>query len=415
MSKILSLISNQIKNSSKIINLDHSNLVKVLSKPNNQILVNFPVKLDNNSIEIISGYRVQHNNMLGPYKGGLRYHEDVSLEETTALANWMTFKCALLNIPYGGAKGGLSINPYNYSENEIEIISRTFSNKLNKFIGSNYDIPAPDVGTNAKVMNWMTHEYNKLNETHDLGVFTGKGISYGGSLGRENSTGRGVALTIKKWFESKNIDIRDKTYIIQGFGNVGYNTSKILDSYGMKMVGVADHTNYFISNDNITFNKVDNYLKTNKNLKTLDTVSNNIYVTDKDTFFSKKCDVIIPCALELQITNKEALNIDCKLITEGANGPVDLDADNIFRSKNIDVIPDILANSGGVLVSYFEWLQNKNFEYLTEEEINKKLETKIYDTFDKVKDNSEKYNCTLREASYIIALNRLNSVYECTK
>ena len=404
---IINLVNKQIRNASKIVNID-KNVLKVIEKPKHLISFNFPVKLQNGNIEILSGHRIQHNNMLGPYKGGIRFHPDVSLHECSSLASWMTFKCALQEIPYGGGKGGLAIDPSKYNEEDLENISRGFSRKLYHYIGSNKDIPAPDLGTNSQIMDWMCDEYNKIGVTrHDLGVFTGKSLNYGGSLGRKEATGKGVALSVLEWSKINNIDLNNKTFIIQGIGNVGYYASKILSSYGMKMISVGDHTGYIRNMDGLDINDVLNHVD---NYKTLENY-NEEKIT-KDDFFSTKCDLIIPAAMELQITEKEASNVDCSLIVEAANGPIDNKADVILKERNITVIPDILANSGGVLVSYFEWLQNQTNEYLEEDEINHKLDKKMNKTIHKVFNVSKQYHCTLREASYIIALQKLENTYK---
>ena len=405
--KIIQMIHQQINNISKFIQIN-DNVLQLMSKPKQLISLNFPVKLKNGNIEILSGFRVQHNNILGPYKGGIRFHPDISLQESEALASWMTFKCALQSLPYGGGKGGLAIDPNNYDIEDLENISRAFSRKLYNYIGSNKDIPAPDLGTNSQIMDWMCDEYNKSGvKRHDLGVFTGKSLNYGGSAGRHEATGRGVALSILEWSKINNIDLNNKTFILQGVGNVGYHAAKILSSYGMTMIGIGDNTGYFRDINGLNTDDVLNYVDDNKSLK----YYNDNLIINKNEFFSTKCDIIIPAALELQILEKEANNINCKLIVEAANGPIDNIADNIFKHKKIDVIPDILANSGGVLVSYFEWLQNKTNEYLDEYEINIKLEKNINKTFNNVYDISKQYNCTLREASYIKSIQKLENTY----
>lgn len=405
--KIIDLVNKQISNSVKICNLN-ANVSKILQSPQNKIALQFPVKLSNNDFKIFSGYRIQHNNIMGPYKGGLRFHPEVSLDEATALATWMTFKCSLQDLPYGGGKGGISIDPNQYNDEDLEKISRKFARRMAPFIGSDKDIPAPDVGTNAQIMDWMTDEYNKSNiyNNYDLGVFTGKSLGNGGSQGRNEATGRGVALSVLNWAKSKNVDLNNKGFIVQGLGNVGFFTAKTLSSYGMKMVGMGDHTGYFYNPDGYDINDVLNYVKINKSLK--DFTTPNVKIAD---FFKIKCDVIVPAALELQIGKKEAENINCKLIVEGANGPTDYEADIILKEKKIEVIPDILANSGGVLVSYFEWLQNKNNEYLTEKEVYDKLEKKMQSVYEKVNQTSKEYNCTLREAAYIVAMKNIEARY----
>ena len=401
------MVKSQISKAGNICSLN-KNVENILSKPKQQISFNFPVKLSNGNIDILSGYRIQHNNILGPYKGGLRFHPEVSLDETSALAAWMTFKCALQNIPYGGGKGGISIDPNKYNNDDLEIISRAFSRRLYNYIGSDKDIPAPDLGTNSQIMDWMVDEYNKTGvHRHDLGVYTGKSLSCGGSEGRNQATGRGVALTVLEWAKDKNINLEDKTFIIQGMGNVGYYTSKTLSSFGMKMKGIADHHGYLINENIFNTDHVLKYIDQEKSLKDF----NNNLLVDKKTFFSTPCDIIIPAALELQINEEEASNVNCKLIIEAANGPVSNTADSILKNKNIDVIPDILANSGGVVVSYFEWLQNKTSEYLDEEEIHEKLGKKMNKAFNKVNLTKKEYDCTFREASYIAALQKLERTY----
>jgi glutamate dehydrogenase (NAD(P)+) len=405
--KIIDLVNKQISNSVKICNLN-DNVSKILSSPQNKIAIQFPVKLSNNEFKIFSGYRIQHNNIMGPYKGGLRFHPDVSIDEATALATWMTFKCSLQDLPYGGGKGGISIDPSQFNDEDIEKISRKFSRKMAPFIGSDKDIPAPDVGTNSQIMDWMTDEFNKSNiyNNYDLGVFTGKSLGNGGSQGRNEATGRGVALSVLNWAKTNNINLNKKKFIVQGLGNVGFFTAKTLSSFGMNMIGMGDHTGYFYNPKGFNVEQVLDHVKVNKSLK--DFSQPNI---DIDDFFKIKCDVIVPAALELQIGKKRANNINCKLIVEGANGPTDYEADFILKKKNIDVIPDILANSGGVLVSYFEWLQNKNNEYLTEQEVYNKLEKKMELVFNKVNLISKEYNCSLREAAYIVAMKNIEARY----
>ena len=407
------MVENQIKKASTKVNINND-LLKVLSKPVNEIKMNFPVKIDN-KIEIFSGYRVQHNNLLGPFKGGLRFHNDVSVDEVNALAQWMTYKCAVQDIPFGGAKGGLSIDVTKYNDEQIRKISRQFTKSLYPYIGTNIDIPAPDVNTNSQIMDWMTDEYNIISGNQNLGsniksVFTGKSLHFGGSHVREEATGRGVALMIKEWADKNDYNLRGKNYIIQGFGNVGYHTCEVLSSFGMNLIAVGDHTCYLYAPEGLNIFNLKKYINDNKSIKDYDHGTE----LSKEDFFKLKCDIIIPSALELQINKDIAENIDCSLIVEAANGPIDNEAEEILENKKIDIIPDILANSGGVLVSYYEWLQNKRDEYWTEKEIRNKFDTKITDTFKKIYNLSEKNNCSLREASYIYSLNKLNEKYSRT-
>ena len=405
--KLQNIVLNQIIKG-KLLD-SNKNVLKIIQKPKNMLSFNIPVKLKNNNIEILTGYRIQHNNILGPYKGGIRYHPDISMDEATASATWMTFKCALHNLPLGGGKGGLAIDPTKYDEEDLENISRAFSKKLYNYIGSNKDIPAPDLGTNSKIIDWMTDEYNKTGvHRHDVGVFTGKSLNYGGSEGREKATGKGVAYSVVEWAKYKNIDLKNKTFILQGLGNVGLYAAEELNNYGMKMIGVGDHTGYLVEKKGIDINDVIQHVKKNK---CIDTYSHRNF-KDKTHFFSTKCDIILPCALQMQILEKEAKNIDCKLIVEGANGPTDNIADEILKKKKIDIIPDIYANGGGVIVSYYEWLQNNMNHYYDEEEIYRKLKIKMEETFKKIHKTTENYNCTFRDASYIVALKKIEDTYK---
>lgn len=406
--KLQNIVSNQIIKAGKLLGTN-KNILKIIQKPKNMLSFNIPVKLKNNNIEILTGYRIQHNNILGPYKGGIRYHPDISMDEASALATWMTFKCALHNLPLGGGKGGLAIDPSKYNEEDLENISRAFSRKLYNYIGSNKDIPAPDLGTNSKIIDWMTDEYNKIGvQRHDVGVFTGKSLNYGGSEGREKATGKGVAYSVVEWAKYKNIDLKNKTFILQGLGNVGINAAEELNNYGMKMIGVGDHTGYLVDKKGIDINNLMEHIKKNKFIDSY----NDKFFIDKTSFFSTKCDVILPCALQMQILEKEAKNIDCKLIVEGANGPTDNIADEILKKKKIDIIPDIYANGGGVIVSYYEWLQNNMNHYYEEEEIYKKLKIKMEESFKKLHKTTEKYDCTFRDSSYIVALKKIEDTYK---
>ena len=410
MTNITSIVKNQILRASSKMNINQ-NLLKILSKPNNEIKVNFPVKI-NDKIEIFSGYRVQHNNFFGPYKGGLRYSEDISFNEVNALAQWMTYKSIILDIPFGGAKGGLKINTNDYSKEELQIITRNFTKSLFPYIGSNKDIPAPDVNTNSEVMDWMTDEYNYISGNHNLtcnmkSIFTGKSIMNGGSHVRDESTGRGVALMIKEWSIKNNYNLRGKNYIIQGFGKVGYRACEILSTYGMNLVAIGDHTCYLYSKEGFNIFNLKDHMDNNLTLKEYEH-GNEI---SKEDFFKINCNIIIPSALELQIDKKIAENINCDLIVEAANGPIDNEAENILEEKNIPIIPDILANSGGVLVSYYEWLQNKRDEYWDEKDVRDKFDKKMTSTFKKIYSLSIHKNCSLRDACYIYSLSKLEDIY----
>ena len=409
--KVFNMVKSQINKISRQHNIN-KNVRNILQNPNAIIQTNFPVKIKN-KYKIFQGYRVQHNNICGPYKGGLRFNENVDINEVSALATWMTLKCSIQDLPYGGGKGGIAINPSDYSKGELEKICRGFTKSMYKYIGSNVDIPAPDVGTNSEMMNWMTDEYDKLsvanfNIGNQNSTFTGKSLEYGGSQGREEATGTGVAICVKEWAKKKGIDLKDKTFIVQGFGNVGSFAAKKMESYGMKMIAVGDHTGYLYNKDGFSVDDLNNYIKEHKSLEGYHLGEK----LDKRDFFALETDVCVPAALEMEITESIAENLKCKLIVEGANGPLTENADKICFEKGIDVIPDILANSGGVLVSYFEWLQNKQDYYWSLEKVLTKLDLNMTNAFEKIYDISIKNNSNLRDACYYYSLKRLESVYD---
>ena len=413
----LHVVHNQIKQASRICSLNKT-VEKIILEPKNKISVNFPVKL-NNQTKMFQGYRIQHNNILGPFKGGLRFHPNVNIDEVTALATWMTMKCALQDLPYGGGKGGLLIDPKEYQTNELQKITRAFTHSLHDYIGTNKDIPAPDVGTNSQIMDWMTHEYNKISCGNDIlrdvkSVFTGKSIECGGSEGREEATGRGVAMCVKNWADLNNIDLQNKTFIVQGLGNVGKNAAITLENFGMKMIGFAEIEGCFYNESGLKIKDVDDFKYLNGFLEEYHIQGHGSIRADKinlDDFFKIKCDVIIPAALQMQINEERARHIDCKLIVEGANGPITTKADTILEEKNIEIIPDILANSGGVVVSYFEWLQNKQNVRWNKDRVLNKLDLKMQECYKKIKELSKQYNCSLRNASFIYSLKILEKVY----
>lgn len=410
MTKISKLIQNQISKASILCNLNQD-VYQLLSKPKNRIEITFPVKI-NNSIEMFTGYRVQHNDLLGPFKGGLRFHPSVTIDECDVLSQWMTYKCALQDIPYGGGKGGLSIDKSNYTLSQIEEISRKFCKSLYNYIGNNKDIPAPDVGTNSQIMDWMMDEYNKMSGKEAItsnmkSIFTGKSTICGGIEGREQATGRGVAIIIKEWALNNNVDLRGQNYIVQGFGNVGSYTAELLSSYGMNLIAVGDHTGYYHFEEGFNVYKLKKYVSEYGDLNNYP-IGNKI---NKLEFFSLNCDIIIPAALELEIDVIEAENIKSKLIVEAANGPINFEAEKILIQKEIEIIPDILANSGGVVVSYYEWLQNKKDEVIEYKDVIYNLDKKMKKSYYKVLNIANKYNCTMREASYIYSLKKIEETY----
>lgn len=383
----------------------------ILSQPKNELIVNFPVRMDDGSYQLFKGYRVQHNNALGPYKGGIRYHHEVSLDEIKALASWMTYKCALHEIPFGGAKGGLKFSPSAHSSAELERITRRFTFELGNNIGPEHDIPAPDVGTNAQTMAWMMDTYVSFtaagNKQAAHGVVTGKPLACGGSHGRAAATGQGVVHCITEWARDKRFDLNGATYIVQGFGNVGSNTAKILARTGASMIAVGDWKGYIFNGEGINPFKLSEYVTKTGSVAQYP----GSQVISRDDFFALQTDILVPAALELEIGEKEARAVKCKVIVEAANGPTDNDADAILGERGIDVIPDILANSGGVAVSYYEWLQNKRSEIWDLEDVEDRLAKRMRRTYAAVMEYAERRKCDWRTASFCIALDRVAKTY----
>tara|TARA_B100000963_G_C22621933_1_gene670387 strand:- start:610 stop:1842 length:1233 start_codon:yes stop_codon:yes gene_type:complete len=407
MDNVYNLIKAQYENVLSKHNIDEG-LKCILSEPMNEIIVNFPVKLEDGKIKLFKGYRVQHNNLLGPFKGGIRFYKDVYLDECKALAFWMTMKCALVRLPFGGGKGGIKFNPYDYSKEDIKRISFAFSKALQPYIGPNIDIPAPDMGTSPIIMDYMQSSYNSNKRQKVYGAFTGKSMNMYGCSGRSGATGYGVYLCIKFWAEQNNIDLKGKTYILQGYGNVGSNTAELLHKLGMCLVAVGDHTGYLKSDEGFNVFKLTKYVKKNKSIDNYP-IGTKI---DKKEFFSIKCDIVIPAALELQICKDEAMSMDCTVVVEAANGPVDIEGEKILYEKNIKIIPDILANSGGVLASYMEWKQNNLNTNYNKEKVQEFIYEKLYEVYHKMSKYSIKNKLSYRESSYILALTNLENMYK---
>ena len=401
----------QFDKAADLICLD-PNISKILRATANEITVHFPVKMDDNRVEIFTGYRVQHNNLLGPFKGGLRYHPSVDIDEVRALATWMTWKSAIADIPFGGAKGGIQMDPSKYSIGEIERISRRFTFALGENIGPEYDIPAPDVNTNPQIMAWILDTYLSTIPPHEraahVHVVTGKPIQSGGSLGRGKATGQGVVFCILQWAKDNKVDLDGKTCMVQGYGNVGSWSARILKQYGVKLVAVEDITGAIANPEGIHPEHLADFVKDNGGV--IDYPKSESI--DHVDFMRTQCDIFVPSALENQITAETAPYLNVKLVAEGANGPTDPDGDSILYDRHIQVIPDILCNSGGVIVSYFEWLQNKRSEFWELEEVDSKLQKKITSSYCRVRDIAAQYDTDWRTAAYIVALMRLESVYK---
>ena len=384
---------------------------EILSQPKNEIIINFPVRMDSGELRMFKGYRVQHNNILGPYKGGIRYHEQVSLDEVKALASWMTYKSALHDIPFGGGKGGIKFRPRDYSQTELERITRRFTHALGANIGPEYDIPAPDVGTNGQIMVWMMDTYMNVvgfsDKNANRRVVTGKTLASGGSFGRETATGQGIVHCIAEWARDRRFDLNGATYMVQGFGNVGSNAAKILARTGASLTAVGDWKGYVANSDGINPYKLTDHVQ-----KTGSVVGYpGTHPITRAEFFATTADIFVPAALELEIGIEEAKALNVKLIVEGANGPTETAAEPILRDKGIDVIPDILANSGGVVVSYYEWLQNKRSERWDLEEVEERLAERMKRTYLAVSEYAAVKKCDWRVAAMAIAVERIARTY----
>jgi glutamate dehydrogenase (NAD(P)+) len=383
----------------------------ILSQPKNEIIVNFPVKMDDGSIRLFKGYRIQHNNLLGPYKGGIRYHESVTLDDVKALAAMMTWKCALMNLPLGGGKGGIKFNPSQVSRDELQRITRRFIHALGANIGPETDIPAPDVGTDAKTMAWAMDTYmNTVGQTSKQavkGVVTGKPVASGGTLGREKATGQGVVHCITEWAEEKDFNLGGSTLIVQGFGNVGSHAAVILSKLGVSTIAVGDHTGYMYNPEGFNPHKLQDWVKKNRSIAGYPGGK----PISREEFFRIKADLFIPAALEAQIGVDEARDLQVRLVAEGANGPCTPEGEKVLLERGIDIIPDVLANAGGVTVSYYEWVQNKRSESWTLEEVDTRLEKAMKKAYREVVEMSRQKKCSLRVAAYAVALQRIAAAY----
>ena len=394
----------QIKSACDKLNADPA-VYEILKNPMRVLEVSFPVKLDNGTVKTFVGYRSQHNNAVGPFKGGLRFHPDVTKDEVKALSTWMTFKCSVAGIPYGGGKGGMAINPKDYSKAELERISKGFAKAISPIIGEKVDIPAPDVNTNGQIMSWMVDAYEEVAGKSTKGVFTGKPLEFGGSLARTEATGYGVNLTAKKALAKLNIDVKGATYAVQGFGNVGFYTAYYAHKDGAKIVAFSNSDVAIYNENGIDMEAVIKDFEENGRI-----AANKGYGKDitNAELLELEVDVLAPCALENQITSENADRIKAKVVAEGANGPTTPEADEILFKKGIVVIPDILANSGGVVVSYFEWVQNLQSYYWPFEEVQQKEDALLSTAFEDVWNLADEYKVDLRNAAYMKSIERIS-------
>lgn len=404
-------VTQQFNKAADLMKLDPE-IRKILSKTTNEIVVNFPVKMDNGHVEMFVGYRVQHNNVLGPYKGGLRFHPAVDIDEVRSLAAWMTWKTAIAGIPYGGGKGGIQIDPSKYSPTEMERITRRFTYALGSNIGPEYDIPAPDVNTNPQIMAWILDTYLSTMPPHErqrcIHVVTGKPVESGGSVGRTKATGQGVVFLIEEWAKDHKVDLKNVTYFVQGFGNVGSWAARLMKPHGSKLLAVEDVTGAIQNPDGIDPDDLAEYVQKKGGVGGYPKAK----AIDHGTFMKTKADIFIPAAMERQITEETAHWLNVKLVAEGANGPTELEGDAVLQERKLDLLPDVLCNSGGVIVSYFEWLQNKRSEFWDLEEVDSKLHKKIVSAYRNVKEAAQQYKTDWRTAAYIVALSRLEKVYK---
>ena len=381
---------------------------EVLKQPLRVLEVAIPVKMDDGSIKVFTGYRSQHNDALGPAKGGLRFHPTVTVDEAKALSMWMTFKCAVVGLPYGGGKGGVACNPKELSEREKESLSRGFIRAIAPIIGPEKDIPAPDVYTNAQVMGWMMDEFSKIRGYNIFGVITGKPLIIGGSIGRNEATARGCCFIVREAAAKLGINIKGARVAIQGYGNAGSIAAAIMHDMGAKIIAVNDSKNGIYNH-----NGVDPYEVAQHKVETggVANFPGTVEISNKD-LLGLDCDVLIPAAMENQITEENAANIKAKIVAEAANGPTTPEGDRILHSNGILVLPDILASAGGVTVSYFEWVQNLQSFYWTEEEVNQRLEQKMVKAFNNVYGISQEYSVDMRSAAYMTAIKHLADAME---
>ncbi len=396
----------QFDKAAELLELPQS-ISEVLRVPQRELTVNFPVKMDNGTTKVYTGYRVQHNLGRGPVKGGIRYHPAVDIDEVRALAMWMTWKCALVNIPYGGAKGGVVVDPSQLSIGEIERLTRRFATEISILLGPDKDIPAPDVNTNPQIMAWIMDTIS-MHEGHTVNaVITGKPVLVGGSLGRNEATGRGVSLMVREWARRANISPDSLKIVVQGFGNVGGIAAELLDEMGCKIIAVSDASGGYIRGGGLDIKAMRAYAAGHPRRILEGYTAPGVEQVSNAELLEIPCDVLVPAALENQITDLNAPRIRAKVIVEGANGPTTPAADAILEDRGITVVPDILANAGGVTVSYFEWVQGLQSFFWDEIDVNAKLEKIMVDAFDQVYTLSKQRDVSMRLAAYLLAVRRV--------
>lgn len=396
------IVQTQIETAAKILGLDRG-IIDILKKPMRVLSVNFPVKMDDGSIRVFEGFRSQHNDAIGPTKGGIRFHPDVTMDEVKALSMWMSFKCGVVSLPYGGGKGGVICDPHAFSKAELERISRGFMEAIADFIGPEKDIPAPDVYTNPQIMGWMMDTYSRITRAFNPGVITGKPLIIGGSKGRNEATARGCVYTIKEALKEAGKQMKGATVAIQGFGNAGRIAAELLAEQGCKIVAVSDSKGALYQAQGLDLAVV-TQLKDSSTIMNYDA---RYHLQQAEEILELDVDILVPAALENVITLKNAENVKARIVAEAANGPTTPEADKILFQKGILVIPDILANAGGVTVSYFEWVQNLMNYYWSEEEVNQKLCEVMVRSYNEVSALAKQYDIDFRTSAYMISLKRI--------
>lgn len=400
----------QVLKACKALNLDN-NVYELLKEPQRIIEVSIPVKMDDGKVKVFKGYRSLHNDAIGPGKGGIRFSPHVNADEVKALSMWMTFKCGVMQVPYGGAKGGIKVDPSTLSKNELSQLARGYISKLHHYLGDKIDIPAPDVGSNSEIMALMLDEYIKITGKHNVGVFTGLPVLWSGSLGRNQATGFGVSIIVKEAFKKLKVDINNATAAVHGFGNVGSHTVKFLEKLNIKVVAIADRDKEYgpfalYNKDSLKYEDILEYKNKNESLLNYPKAK----IISQDEFWALEVDALIPAAFENTLGIKQAKMVKAKLVAEAANGPITEEAEELLLSKNIMITPDILTNAGGVLVSYFEWIQNNYGYYWSLAEVEEKQEVEMKKAFDSVYNLSEDYSVTLRDAAYMLSVKRVSEV-----
>ena len=375
---------------------------ELLKEPLRMLTVKIPVRMDDGSTQVFTGYRAQHNDAVGPTKGGIRFHPNITEKEVKALSIWMSLKCGIVDLPFGGAKGGIACDPRNMSFRELERLSRGYVRAISQIVGPTKDIPAPDVFSNSQIMSWMMDEYNAINESNSPGFITGKPIVLGGSHGRETAAAKGVTICIREAAKKKDIDIKGAKVIIQGFGNAGSFLAKFLHDAGAKIIGISDAYGALYDPDGLD---IEYLLDRRDSFGTVTKLFNHTMTNQE--LLEKECDILVPAAIENQITEKNAHNIRAKMIVEAANGPITSQATQILNDRGVLLVPDLLASAGGVTVSYFEWVQNNQGYYWSEEEVDEKLEVVMIKSFNRIVEISQNRNVDMRLAAYMVGVQKM--------